>query len=103
MTRHQAASGIRTRTAVQSRQVHKAVRCFVRAALAAGWTVEWTGGGHLRFSSPERDGPVIFTAATPGDRRSHQNAVAQFRRAGLTVGEARPRRPAGHPRQLPPA
>lgn len=56
---------------------------LVRLAERQGWTVEYTGGGHWRFKSP--NGPVVFTPSTPGGSRSWQNSIAKLRRAGLAV------------------
>jgi hypothetical protein len=40
---------------------------------------EVTGGGHLRFRH-RRTGRLVFTAATPSDRRAMANIRAIFRR-----------------------
>ncbi|MDF5935355.1 type II toxin-antitoxin system HicA family toxin [Pseudomonas aeruginosa] len=52
--------------------------CF-QYALANGWRVGLTNGGHLRFTKAER--PVIHTSSTPSDWRAVRNAVAMLARA----------------------
>ena len=49
-------------------------------ARTAGWTVSYTGGGHLRLDHPEAAFPV-FTSSTPSDWRTAKNLAAQLRRA----------------------
>lgn len=44
---------------------------------------EVTGGGHLRFRHP--CGVVVYTSATPSDRRARSNLVAQLRRVARQV------------------
>lgn len=54
-----------------------------RAAEEAGWRVEHTGKGHLKFISPTGD--FIFTGSSISDRRAYRNIVAKFRRCGLKI------------------
>lgn len=64
--------------------VHRELRPFVKAAIDQGWSVEKTGGGHLRFKSPT--GAVVFTPSTPGGgNRAIENTRAALRRAGLNL------------------
>jgi hypothetical protein len=64
----------------------------IKAAEAAGWTVEMTKNCHVKFSPPPgaRDrsgspaGPV-FTGSTASDHRAVKNLRAQLRRSGLDV------------------
>jgi len=58
-------------------------RELARAARAAGWTITRRRGGHLAWRSPS--GAVVFTPASPSDRRSVRNNAAELRRAGLAV------------------
>lgn len=50
------------------------------AAQAAGWRIEPTNGGHLRWTHPAADRPV-FSAASPSDWRAVKNVRARLRRA----------------------
>ncbi|MER0727641.1 type II toxin-antitoxin system HicA family toxin [Pseudomonas aeruginosa] len=52
---------------------------LIQYALANGWEVGLTNGGHLRFTKAER--PVIHTSSTPSDWRAVRNAVAMLARA----------------------
>lgn len=56
---------------------------MIKAAEKAGWTVERTRGGHLRWKSPK--GPVVFSASTPSDHRAVKNHVSEMRKAGLNL------------------
>lgn len=58
-------------------------RPLVSAAVRAGWTLEKTGGGHIRWQSPT--GGCTFTASSPSDRRAMYNARSRLRRAGLSI------------------
>ncbi|MFC4160753.1 type II toxin-antitoxin system HicA family toxin [Chitinimonas lacunae] len=63
---------------------------LVEHALARGWTVARTPGGHLRFNKPGL--PPIYTSATASDHRSWRNARAQLdraERAAATDGRSR--------------
>lgn len=64
-------------------KVAKCIRRLVKAARAQGWEVKMTGGGHLRFSSP--DGSIVFTSSTPSCPRAAKNCRAELRRKGLDV------------------
>jgi predicted RNA binding protein YcfA (HicA-like mRNA interferase family) len=57
-------------------------RQLVQAAKAAGWGVERTRGGHVRFLPPE--GPAIITAFSSRSGGRHKTK-ARLRRAGLNV------------------
>jgi len=63
--------------------IHREFRPLVEAAVAQGWTVTPTKGGHLKFQSPKGD--VVFAAGTPSDWRAMKNVRAHLRRAGLAV------------------
>ena len=49
-------------------------------ARRVGWTVSYTGGGHLRLDHPHASGPV-FTSSTASDWRAGRNLAVQLRRA----------------------
>jgi hypothetical protein len=55
---------------------------LVREARGAGWNVNVTPGGHLRFRAPE-GGEPIFAASTPSDPRALANLRAHLKRRGL--------------------
>lgn len=61
------------------------LRSYVRAAQAAGWRVEGTRNGHVRFSPPDRTVPPVIAASTPSDCRAERNMIAALRRAGLDL------------------
>jgi hypothetical protein len=64
--------------------MHRDLKDVVTRAKRAGWSVEPTRGGHLRFCPPAKlGGPCLYTASTPSDRRGLDNLRAQLRRAGL--------------------
>src|SRR5271166_2296559 len=63
--------------------IHPDFRPLVAAALAQGWSVTPTKGGHIKFQSPQ--GNVVFAGGTPSDWRASRNLRAQLRRAGLAV------------------
>lgn len=46
-----------------------------------GWTVERTRGGHLAWTSPDKNVRPIYSASTPSDRRALNNLRAALRRA----------------------
>lgn len=54
---------------------------LIEAALAAGWTLERTGGGHLRLRSPE--GASVVFPSSPSDWRGARNLRSTLRRYGL--------------------
>lgn len=47
--------------------------------VAAGFTVEGTGGGHIKVYKPGQRG-VVFMSATPSDGRAFKNALGDLRR-----------------------
>lgn len=55
---------------------------FVRELRKAGLTVTLASGGHWRAQCPEG---LVFFAASPGDGRWRQNALAELRRKGFTL------------------
>lgn len=60
------------------------MRPLVLAAIEQGWGVTISGGGHLRFKSP--DGALVFAPSTPsGGRRAVENTAAELRRKGLKL------------------
>lgn len=66
------------------RGVHSTgTRRLIQAAQDAGWKVEWTGGGHIKFIPPS--GRPIFTSGTPSDHRTTQNLKHRLRREGLDL------------------
>jgi len=58
---------------------------LVHLARRQGWCVERTGGGHMRFRSPDPTAPFIITSSTPSDQRAVRNMRAMLRRAGLDM------------------
>ena len=66
------------------RKIPEPLRAAARLARRLGWSVTYTGGGHLRWKPPS--GPPVFTPSTPGaGNRSISNCLADLRRAGLTL------------------
>lgn len=65
----------------------KDIRELQATAEAQGWTITHTGGGHLKWQSPE--GKVVFSPSTPSDWRSMKNHIAYLRRAGLHIAHKR--------------
>lgn len=61
--------------------IHRDLRPLVRAARAAGWTVDHTRRGHLRLTSPT--GAVVVTGGTPSDFRAPQHLRSRRRKEGL--------------------
>lgn len=59
---------------------HHRLRPLIEFALAEGWEVFRTPGGHLKFCKPGL--PHIYSSATASDHRSERNARARLRRAG---------------------
>jgi predicted RNA binding protein YcfA (HicA-like mRNA interferase family) len=53
---------------------------------AEGWTIEATGGGHVKWRHPS--GALVYSAATPSDRRAWNNHLSQMRRAKTRLGDA---------------
>lgn len=68
-----------------SRHNDAIIDACIRAAIAAGWTVEQRHGGHLVFRSPDRRVPLIHGSMTPSDWRGSLNLRALLRRHGLNV------------------
>lgn len=58
---------------------HQRLRPLIEFALAEGWDVRRTPGGHLKFLKPGL--PVIYSSSTASDFRSGLNTRAQLRRA----------------------
>lgn len=58
---------------------HKRLRTLIEYALAEGWHVKRTPGGHLKFT--KRGCAPIYTSSTASDHRASLNARAQIRRA----------------------
>lgn len=58
---------------------HKRLRALIEFALADGWHVKRTPGGHLKFT--KRGCAPIYTSSTASDHRAGLNARAQIRRA----------------------
>lgn len=61
--------------------IHRDFRPLVRAARAAGWTVDNTARGHLRLTSPT--GAVVVTGGTPSDYRAPRHLRSRLRKEGL--------------------
>jgi hypothetical protein len=55
------------------------LRRIVVAARSRGWSVSYTGTGHLRLLHP--NGAVVVAGGTPSDWRAHRNFQADLRRA----------------------
>lgn len=71
-------------------------RKLVRALREQGYTVEPTGGGHLRVL--DRRGAVVgVAAATPSDWRSDRNLLARLRQTGFVWPWSQDRRRAQRP------
>ena len=62
---------------------HKRLRALIEFALADGWHVRRTPGGHLMFT--EAGCAAIYTSSTASDHRASLNARAQIRRADREV------------------
>lgn len=64
----------------------KALKPLIDAAMAAGWTVDWTQGSHIRFRPPKDSPyPMYHMSGTPSDWRSTKNAKAFLKRCGVEV------------------
>lgn len=61
------------------RSARHGIRLLMNFALAHGWKVSRTQGGHIRFTKAGM--PAIFTSSTPSDYRTELNTKAQLRRA----------------------
>lgn len=55
------------------------VKRVVAFAVTIGFEPEWTNGGHLKFSKPERK-PVFFSGS-PGDPRAYKNAISNLKKS----------------------
>ncbi|WP_413730212.1 type II toxin-antitoxin system HicA family toxin [Sodalis sp. RH22] len=64
---------------------HKQLRAVIEFALAEGWRVVRTHGGHLKFIRPGY--ATIYTGSTPSDHRVGRNARARLRRAKRQASE----------------
>ena len=64
--------------------VNKDVKAFCRELERAGLTVERSGGGHYRVSTPD-GGIVGFVPFSPSTNRWRQNMVTQLRRRGIEL------------------
>ncbi len=62
---------------------NKAMAEIIAERQSLGWVVTRTGGGHLKFVPPWKDGKVIYTAATPSDARALKNIEAEFHRCEI--------------------
>lgn len=62
----------------------KELKPLMKAAKAAGWNVETTRNGRIKWTGPQ-GGLPYFSASTPSDRRAIHNIVADLRKRGLTV------------------
>jgi hypothetical protein len=60
------------------------IRDAIAQARRAGWTLETTGGGHLRLRPPGEGQSIIF-ACTPSDVRASRNFLAKLRRTMKTI------------------
>lgn len=56
----------------------RALKRVVRFAIAHGWSVERTRGGHVRFI--KSGCPPVFTGFSPSDARAERNVLARLRR-----------------------
>jgi hypothetical protein len=56
------------------------LRKRMREFRRADWSVEFTGGGHLKLSHPDTR-ERIYTASTPSDHRAQRKLRSQLRRA----------------------
>ena len=70
-------------------------------ARAAGWTIEMTGGTHLRWTAP--GGQAVISSASPSDRRATVQLTGNLRQAGLAVNGRVSSRQAGRPGAEPPS
>jgi hypothetical protein len=63
----------------------KYLRPYVKAAEQAGWRVEPTKSGHVRFLPSDKTCRAIVAASTPSECRGELNLRAALRRAGLEL------------------
>lgn len=64
-------------------RIPKELQGLYRAAREQGWTVETSGGNHIRWLPPS--GRPIYSANTTRDNREEKNVRAKLRRAGLKI------------------
>lgn len=57
------------------------IKSLLIHAKSHGWEAEIRKGGHYKVTGP--NGQVVFTAATPGDRRAVLNSLSDMIRLGL--------------------
>ena len=62
----------------------KILKEWRKRALAEGWRVETSGGGHYKWYAPDGE-TIVVTPKTPGKARALANCASQLRRAGLDV------------------
>lgn len=58
---------------------NESVKRVVEFAATLGFSPQWTGAGHLKFSKPHRR-PVFF-GGSPSDRRAHKNAISNLKKS----------------------
>lgn len=72
------------------RSSNKEISALIQKARAQGWTVLYSGGGHLIFRSPDKAVPQIVLPSTPGSgNRAIENAVAKLKKGGLVMNRRR--------------
>jgi hypothetical protein len=62
-------------------RMSKDLKQLMKTAKKQGWEIKVTGGGHLKWISPESG--FVFSALTPSDRRAIQNIVHQLKIRGF--------------------
>jgi hypothetical protein len=67
--------------------MNKDIKQLASKAKKQGWVVETTGGGHLRWTSPE--GKSVISGNTVSDYRAVRNISKRLERAGLPSGKPR--------------
>lgn len=55
----------------------------VREVESEGWTLEMTGGNHVKWLHPS--GAFVYGASTPSDRRAWANHLSRLRRARARI------------------
>lgn len=65
-------------------RIPKPLQDLYRAARKQGWTVETSGGNHIRWLPPSGGRPV-YSANSTRDNREAMNVRAKLRRAGLKI------------------
>lgn len=61
----------------------KKLKEWTRLERRSGWTVEQTGGNHMRFTPPA--GRFIICSLSPSDHRAMLKVRCVLRRAGLGI------------------